>query len=178
MTNAGYSDSQYTIMAHTYWSPVPSGAGNRYSRERLHPPDVGGCGMWNRDADYANNTDRPGVQQLGHATRPPRRGLTNIKVLDLQSSLNGRRLCENTVGLLEEKGVTSWTAAGAVDKTEWVNQLRVASTVFGPYQIQESVHANHWGQMAMRNCMRQAYNGGAPRGGNCVRAANGLNGLG
>ena len=30
----------------------------------------------------------------------------------------------------------------------------------------------------MRNCLRQAYNGGAVRGGNCVRTANGLNATG
>ena len=177
MTNAGYSASQYTIVAHTYWSPVPSGAGNRYSESGWTRQSIGGCGMWNRDADYANNTIVPAFNN-SVKNAAAQTGLTNIKVLDLQSSLNGRRLCENTVGLLEEKGVPNWTSAGAVDKTEWVNQLRVASTVFGPYQIQESVHANHWGQMAMRNCMRQAYNGGTPRGGNCVRTANGLNGSG
>jgi hypothetical protein len=177
MTNAGYSASQYTIVAHTYWSPVPSGAGNRYPESGWTRQSVGGCGMWNRDADYANNTIVPAFNN-SVKNAAAQTGLTNIKVLDLQSSLNGRRLCENTVGLLEEKGVASWTSAGAVDKTEWVNQLRVASTVFGPYQVQESVHANHWGQMAMRNCMRQAYNGGTPRGGNCVRSANGLNASG
>ena len=100
--------------------------------------------------------------------------LDGIKVLDLQSALTGRRLCENTVGLQEEKGIANWTSPGAVDQTEWVNQLRTTSTIFGPYQIQESVHANYWGQLAMRNCMRQAYNGGAPRGGACLRSANGL----
>jgi hypothetical protein len=177
MANAGYADSQYTIMAHTYWSPVPSGAGNRYPESGWTRQSVGGCGMWNRDADYANNTIVPAFNSSvrNAATQT---GLSNIKVLDLQSSLNGRRLCENTVGLLEEKGVPSWTSAGAVDKTEWVNQLRVASTVIGPYQVQESVHANYWGQLAMRNCMRQAYNGGTPRGGSCVRSANGLNASG
>ena len=177
MANAGYSDSQYTIMAHTYWSPIPSGSGNRYPQSGYTRQTVGGCGMWNRDADYANNTIVPAFNGAVR-NAVTQSGLSNTKVLDLQSSLNGRRLCENTVGLLEEKGVASWTSPGAVDKTEWVNQLRTTSTVFGPYQVQESVHANHWGQMAMRSCMRQAYNAGAPRGGQCVRAANGLNGQG
>lgn len=177
MTNAGYSDSQYTIVAHTYWSPVPKGAANRYPETGYSRQSVGGCGMWNKDADWANNTVVP---TFNNSVRNAvtQTGLSNIRVLDLQSSLNGRRLCENTVGLLEEKGVANWTVAGAVDKTEWVNQLRTTSTVFGPYQIQESVHANYWGQLAMRNCMRQAYNGGVPRGGNCVRSANGLNAQG
>ncbi|MEO7571841.1 MAG: hypothetical protein ABIX10_05335, partial [Acidimicrobiales bacterium] len=164
MANAGYADSSYTIMAHTYWSPIPSGSGNRYPQSGYSRQTVGGCGMWNRDADWANNTVVPTFNSSVR-NAVTQTGLSNIKVLDLQSSLNGRRLCENTVGLLEEKGVASWTAAGAVDKTEWVNQLRTASTLFGPYQVQESVHANHWGQMAMRSCMRQAYNGGTPRGG-------------
>lgn len=177
MANAGYADSSYTIMADTYWSPIPKGAGNRYPQSGYTRQTVGGCGMWNKDADWANDTVVP---TFNNSVRNAvtQTGLSNIKVLDLQSSLNGRRLCENTVGLLEEKGVASWTTSGAVDKTEWVNQLRTTSTILGPYQIQESVHANYWGQMAMRNCTRLAYNGGAPRGGTCVRSSNGLNSFG
>ena len=45
-------------------------------------------------------------------------------VLDLQSAFNGRRLCENTVGLREEKGPASWRSPGAVDSTEWIAQIR------------------------------------------------------
>jgi hypothetical protein len=44
------------------------------------------------------------------------------------------------VGLLEEKGVSTWQSAGAVDKTEWVSQIRTVATVFGPYQLQEGIH--------------------------------------
>ena len=81
------------------------------------------------------------------------------------------------MGLYEEKGLTSWTQAGAVDKTEWINQIRTASTCCdssNPYYIQESLHPNYWAQMATRSCVRQAYNGGSPRSGTCVRTANGL----
>jgi len=49
--------------------------------------------------------------------------------------------------------------------------------VFGPYQVQEPLHPNYWGQLALRNCVRQAYAGGAPRGGTCVHGT-GLNSLG
>jgi len=177
MANAGYADSTYTIMVHTYWSPIPRGSGNRYPQTGYTRQTVGGCGMWNRDADWANDTVVPtfngSVRNAATQT-----GLSNIKILDLTSSLNGRRLCESTVGLLEEAGISSWTNRKAVDKTEWVNQLRTTSTIGGPYQIQESVHANYWGQLAMRSCMRQAYNGGTPRGGTCVRSSTGLSNLG
>ena len=64
--------------------------------------------------------------------------------------------------------------AGASDATEWVAQIRTLSTVFGPYYVQESLHPNWWGEKAIRNCVRQAYNGGAVRGGVCNRST-GLN---
>ncbi len=177
MATAGYADSAYTIMVHTYWSPIPYGSANRYPESGYDRQTIGGCGMWNRDADWANNTVVPTFNNSvrNAATQT---GLANIRILDLAQSLNGRRLCENTVGLLEEKGVSSWTASTAVDKTEWVNQLRTTSTFGSDYQIQESVHANYWGQLAMRNCMRLAYNAGAPRSGTCVRSSTGKNTLG
>jgi len=177
MTNAGYSASQYTILAQTYWSPLPRGAQIRYPESGWTRQTIGGCGVWNKDADWANDVV---VTTLNATTRnaATTSGLANVKLIEMQTALNGRRLCENTVGLLEEKGVASWTSAGAVDKTEWVAQIRTASTIFGPYQLQEAGHASYWGQLAMRNCLRQAYNGGTVKGGNCVRVANGLNGSG
>jgi hypothetical protein len=177
MTNAGYSASQYTIIAQTYWSPIPRGSGFRYPESGWTRQSVGGCGTWNRDADWANDTV---VTALNSTMKNAvaQSGLSNIAVLDLEASLNGRRLCENTVGLLEERGIASWTSPGAVDNTEWVAQIRTVTTVFGPYQLQESSHASYWGQLAMRNCLRQAYNNGAVRGGRCVRTANGLNARG
>jgi hypothetical protein len=173
MSNAGYSTAQYKILAQTYWSPIPRGAQIRYSESGYTRQSTGGCGVWNRDADWANDTV---VNALATTTRnaATATGLANVAVLDMQTALNGRRLCENTVGLLEERGIASWTSPGAVDNTEWVAQIRTTSTVFGPYQLQEASHASYWGQLAMRNCLRLAYNGGAVRGGRCVRAANGL----
>ena len=173
MTNAGYGAAQYTIIAQTYWSPVPRGSQIRYPESGWTRQSVGGCGVWNRDADWANDVV---VDALNTTTRnaAATSGLPNVRVLDIQTTLNGRRLCENTVGLLEEKGIATWTTAGAVDRTEWVSQIRTTSTVFGPYRLQEASHASYWGQLAMRNCLRLAYDGGAVRGGACVRAANGL----
>ena len=101
------------------------------------------------------------------ATRSP--GWATCRCSTWSSALDGPQLCENTVGLLEEKGVANWQSAGAVDKTEWVQQIRTLTTLFPPYQLQEDGHPNYWGQLALRNCFRQAYNGGAPRGGTCTR---------
>jgi hypothetical protein len=175
MTNAGYSatNPQYTILAQTYWSPLPRGDGMRYPESGWTRQSVGGCGTWNRDLNWANDTVVPAFNNTVR-NGAVQSGITNVRVLDLQDALVGRRLCEKGVGVLEEVGVSSWQSPGAVDKTEWVSQVRTTSTIFGPYQLQEDGHASYWGQLAMRNCLRLAYNGGAVRGGKCTRAADGL----
>jgi hypothetical protein len=177
MSNAGYADSQYAITVQDYESPLPNGSGFRYGESGYTRQNTGGCGFWNNDANWANSTALPTINGAVKGAAADT-GLSNIRILELQGAFNGRRLCENTVGLLEEKGLSSWTNAGAVDKTEWINQIRTVSTVFGPYQVQESLHPNYWGQKALRSCVRQAYNGGAPRSGTCTIAGTGLNGLG
>ncbi len=176
MLNAGYSDSQYKIIVQTYASPIPMGAGFRYGESGYTRQNTGGCGIWNRDADWANNTALFNMNKSAKDARIAS-GLTNTVLLDNSASMNGRRLCENTVGLLEERGVANWTQSNAPDVTEWQNQIRTVSTLFGPYQVQESIHPNYWGQLALRNCLRQAYNGGTVRGGICTHGT-GKNGVG
>ncbi|MAT06139.1 MAG: hypothetical protein CL424_13955 [Acidimicrobiaceae bacterium] len=176
MTNAGYQSDDYTIIVQTYWSPVPRGDQFRYSQSGWSRQSIGGCGVWNRDANWANDT---AVVKMNQALTEgvARSGVTNHVVLDMSRSLDGHRLCEQGVGLLEETGVSNYHQAGAADAAEWVSQIRTVTTIFGPYQLQESLHANYWGQLAMRNCLRQAYNGGAVQGGTCT-STGGVNGLG
>ena len=174
MRNAGYADTQWTMLVQTYPSPIPGGSGFRYSQSGYTRQDTGGCGFWNADADWANNTALPKINSTvtGAITQA---GITNSKVLNLASTFNGRRLCETGVGLYEEVGIANWTSAGAVDRTEWVNQIRTVTTAGdSPYYIQESLHPNYWGQLAVRSCVRQAWNAGTPKGGACVRTATGL----
>lgn len=177
MTNAGYSSSQYTIVVQDYPSPIPNGSGFRYSQSGFTRQTTGGCGFWNEDANHANSEMLPKIDGavFGAAAES---GLSNVKTMDLTGAFTGRRLCENTVGLLEEKGLSSWTSPGAVDKTEWVNQIRTVTAILPPYEIQEDLHPNYWAQLALRNCLTQAYNAGTPRGGACTISGTGLNGSG
>ena len=80
----------------------------------------------------------------------------------------------------EQGSGTAGTVVGGVGGAVAGNVLghNTTSTVLGPYQLQEDAHASYWGQLAMRNCLRLAYNAGAVRGGKCVRSANGLNSRG
>jgi hypothetical protein len=177
MTNAGYSSSQYTILVQDYPAPIPNGSEFRYTQSGYSRQTTGGCGFWNKDANYANEKMLPTIDSavFGAATAS---GLTNVKTMELGSAFNGRRLCQKGVGLLEEEGLSSWKSAGAVDKTEWVNQVRTVSTLFEEYELQEDIHPNYWGQLALRNCLTQAYNAGTPKGGTCTISASGLNAAG
>jgi hypothetical protein len=173
MTNAGYDSSMWTLLAQDYPPPIPNGSGFRYSQSGYTRQSTGGCGFWNADANWANATALPTIDNsLFNAASQT--GLASVKTMQIASAFNGRRLCENTVGLLEEEGLTSWTQAGASDKTEWINQVRTTSTLGNsPYQLQEDIHPNYWGQLALRNCLRQAYNSGTPRGGTCSISGTG-----
>ena len=174
MTNAGYSASQYTIIAQTYWSPIPRGSGFRYPESGLDAPvdrrlrhleprrQLGQRHGRHRDEQHDAQRGHP-LRHLEH--RDPRPA-------ERRSTAAG---CARTPSACSRR--SAWRpgqSAGAVDRTEWVSQIRTVTTIVGPYQLQEGSHANYWGQLAMRNCLRLAYNGGAVRGGRCVRVANGL----
>jgi hypothetical protein len=173
MRNAGYADAAWTMVVQTYPSPLPPSAGFRYSQSGYTRQSTGGCGFWNQDADWANTSALATINAtVRNAVTAS--GVAGVKTLELASAFNGRRLCENTVGLYEEKGLTSWTQPAAVDQTEWVNQIRTVSTAGSDYYVQESLHPSYWAQMALRSCVRQVWNGGAPRSGSCAIAGTGL----
>lgn len=177
MANDGYADSSYSIVVQNYPSPIPNGSGFRYSQSGYTRQDTGGCGFWNTDANWANGTALPTIDNAVF-TAAAQTGLGNVHTMDISSAFNGRRLCENTVGLIEEEGLSSWRSTGAENVTEWVNQIRTVSTIGSDYYIQESLHPNYWGQLALRDCLRQAYNGGAARSGACNIAGNGFDSQG
>ena len=177
MRNDGYADGSWKLLAQTYSSPLPRGAQIRYSQNGFTRQNIGGCGVWNADADWANDTV---VTTLNGTVRnaAAASGMSNIALFEAQNALVGHRLCENTDGLLEEQGLASWHSAGAADRSEWVSQIRTTTTLFGPYQLQEDAHPSYWGELALRNCLRQAYNAGAPHGGTCTHTTTGLDALG
>jgi hypothetical protein len=173
MKQAGYSKTQYTLYAQTYSSPLPNGSGIRYSESGFSRQTIGGCGVWNSDANWANSVVVP---TLNSTTTHAISGLdATVRVLDMTDALVGHRLCEKSVGLLEERGIATWQSPGAADATEWVSQIRTVTTITGPYQLQEDAHPSYWGQLALRNCFRQAYDSGA--GGHCASTGQ-LNDLG
>jgi hypothetical protein len=172
MKNAQYAEGSYRLLAQTYSAPIPLSGGFRYGESGFTRQTVGGCGVWNKDANWARKTV---VDTLNSTIRNAVNGISNVQVLNMDEALAGRKLCENTVGLLEDKGLASWRSAGAVDESEWVEQIRTVTTIFPPYQLQEDAHPNYWGQLALRNCFRQAVADTAPVPGWTCSRGIGLN---
>lgn len=173
MRAAGHSDASWTLVVQTYPSPIPDGSGFRYSQSGFTRQTVGGCGFWDEDADWANRTALPVINKTVRAA-VRKSGVKGVEILDLAHAFDGRRLCERGVGLYEEVGLTSWTQPGAVDKTEWVNQIRTLTGLVPPYEVQESLHPNYWAQLATRSCLRKVYAGGDVDGGRCSIKGTGL----
>ena len=177
MKSAGYSSSQFTLLVQDYPSPIPNSSGFRYSQSGFTRQSTGGCGFWNADADYANGTLLPTIDNsvMNGAAQT---GLPNLKTLELRAAFNGRRLCENTVNRVDSSGYAKWNAPGALDHIEWFQGIRTVTTVGSDYYIQESLHPDYLAQLALRNCIRQAYNGGTPRGGTCKISSTGTDAQG
>jgi hypothetical protein len=177
MLNDGYSNSQFTIEVQDYPSPIPNGSGFRYSQSGYTRQDTGGCGFWNADANYANSTLLPTIDN-SVMNAAAQTGLSNVKTLELRSAFNGRRLCENTVNRVDSSGYVRWNSPGAVDHIEWFQGIRTVTTVNSDYYLQEDLHPDYYAQLGLRSCIRQAWNGGTPKGGTCTVSANGLDSYG
>lgn len=168
MRNAGYSSDTWRLVVHNYPSPLPRGDGIRYWQTLLRQSD-GGCGLWNRDADWANATVLPRVNKA-IAQAIERSGATNVLALDLSRALVGNRLCEKGTVSVDTNAANSWkpwTTAKEFEAREWVMQIRTLSPLYSSAQMTESGHPNYYGQLAIRNCLRQVYE--QQRGGRCER---------
>lgn len=180
MKKAGYTTTQYTILVQNYASPIPNGTEIRYPETVAKRQEIGGCGLYNADAFGANQIVLADINKAEFTAAEDAK-LSNLKTMNIASAFNGRRLCEKGVGLLEEEGLSSWKEAGAVNKTEWISMIRspyIAPFDSSPYELQEDLHPNYWGQLALRDCLTKAYNGGKPIGGTCTIEEEGLNASG
>ena len=182
-----YADSDWSLLVQTYPSPLPPGGNIRYT-EIGYSRFNNGCPFWDADADWANNTALPLINNtISNAVTDFSADSdfsgVDVHIMDVSQALVGHRLCEDTVGQVGiTESVHSWTNAGASDGSEWVAQIRGIFSVGGKFPLpgsvyykNESFHPNYWGQLALRNCLRQAWNNGAVRGGTCQFMQNGLN---
>lgn len=162
MRQSGYTDDSWTLMVQSYPAPMPTSSGMRYDQswDRI---TKGGCGVWNSDLDYLIG-QMPNIRDAVFGAVSDAETATGKKAhtLDVVRLLEGRRLCETGTQVADEATRDELVSVG-----ERVESIRT-DTAGTPFFIQESLHPNYFGQMALRNCLRQAWNGGTPRSGACL----------
>ncbi|MFF4579414.1 GDSL-type esterase/lipase family protein [Streptomyces sp. NPDC001373] len=160
MRQAGYTDSSYRIVLQSYPSPIPRGAENRYTQSDWSRLNSGGCPFWNRDSDWARDSLVP---QLANRLKQVA-AAKGTQFLDLRDMMQGREVCAKA-----SKQVTSTVPASA-KTSEWARWIDNNET---QGIIQESMHPNYFGQLAVGRCLALAVAQPADSASSCKNTAGG-----
>ncbi|GAA0313359.1 GDSL-type esterase/lipase family protein [Streptomyces polychromogenes] len=160
MRQAGYTDSSYRIVLQSYPSPIPRGAENRYPQSDWSRLNSGGCPFWNRDSDWARDSLVP--QLAGRLKQVA--AAKGTQFLDLRDMMQGREVCAKA-----SKQVTSTVPASA-KTSEWARWIDNNET---QGLVQESMHPNHFGQLAVGRCLALAVAQPADSASSCKNTAGG-----
>ena len=177
MRAAGYDESQWTLVQTFYPKPIATSDVMRYPDIAINPVTgsvdyprqyQGGCGFWDDDADWAINTVLPTVNQtIAEAALEAKayfEGRLRLVQLDNSNAFRGHELCNigvkrvNSSNSEDRGGVKSWHSKKASDKSEWMKDIDISN--FSATTKNEGFHPGYWGQLALRNCLREVWNGG------------------
>ncbi|MFF3648763.1 GDSL-type esterase/lipase family protein [Streptomyces sp. NPDC002181] len=143
MRTAGYGDSSYRIVLQSYPSPIPRGAENRYTQSDWSRLNTGGCPFWNRDSDWARDSLVPQIAGRLKAVAAAK----GVQFLDLRDMMQGREVCAKSSKLV------SSSAPASAKTSEWARWIDSSET---QGLVQESMHPNHFGQLAAGRCLNLA----------------------
>ncbi|MFB7052009.1 GDSL-type esterase/lipase family protein [Streptomyces vinaceus] len=143
MRTAGYTDSSYRIVLQSYPSPIPRGAENRYTQSDWSRLNTGGCPFWNRDSDWARDSLVPQIAGRLKAVAAAK----GVQFLDLRDMMQGREVCAKA-----SKQV-SGAAPASAKTSEWARWIDSSET---QGLVQESMHPNYFGQLAVGRCLNLA----------------------
>ncbi|WP_405677728.1 GDSL-type esterase/lipase family protein [Streptomyces sp. NBC_00868] len=160
MRAAGYADSAYRIVLQSYPSPIPRGAENRYTQSDWSRLNSGGCPFWNRDSDWARDSLVPQIAGRIKGVAAAK----GVQFLDLRDMMQGREVCAKA-----SKQVTSTVPASA-KTSEWARWIDNNET---QGLIQESMHPNYFGQLAVGRCLSLIYAQSAGGNFGCRNTAGG-----
>ncbi|MFE9934351.1 GDSL-type esterase/lipase family protein [Streptomyces sp. NPDC005533] len=160
MRGAGYADSSYRIVLQSYPSPIPRGAENRYTQSDWSRLNTGGCPFWNRDSDWARDSLVPQMADRIKGVAAAK----GVQFLDLRDMMQGREVCAKA-----SKQVSSTVPASA-KTSEWARWIDNNET---QGLIQESMHPNHFGQLAAGRCLALVVAQPASSGFSCKNTAGG-----
>ncbi|MFM9135099.1 MAG: hypothetical protein ACKOT0_06655 [bacterium] len=164
MRESGYDDDRWSLIVQGYPSPLPPATSMRYPERGWDRVLQGGCGFWDADLDFLeaslprmNDAVFAGVADAERATGKA------VFTVDTESIFEGRRLCEQ--GAQPADGVPEDRLPAVAER---VAAIFAVEGLVGPFRLSESLHPNYFGQLALRDCLRQAWNEGRPRSGACL----------
>jgi hypothetical protein len=165
MRELGYDDAAWDMVVQNYPSPLPPSSAIRYEQSGDGRQSTGGCPYYDRDLDWFEDVLRTVNGTVARAIADARSATgRDIIEMDVSRLFEGRRLCETGAKLVEETS----NADEQRRFSERVEQLRLtAGTEGSPYSPFEAIHPNHYGQLALRACLRQVFNEGDARSGSC-----------
>ncbi|MFI6147712.1 hypothetical protein [Streptomyces sp. NPDC051109] len=143
MRTAGYTDSSYRIVLQSYPSPIPRAAENRYTQSDWSRLNTGGCPFWNRDSDWARDSLVPQIANRLKAVAAAK----GVQFLDLRDMMQGREVCAKASRLVSSSAPASATTS------EWARWIDSSET---QGLVQESMHPNYFGQLAVGRCLNLA----------------------
>jgi hypothetical protein len=146
MRGAGYRRRDYRLVLSGYTSPFPAARWLRYPQSGWDRLTVGGCPIWDSDADWAAGA---GIDSIAVALREVA-AADGAEFLDLRHALDGHQLCDSRSHLVGDAGPRPESA-------EWIRRL---SFIEGT--TRESLHPNAYGQHALGLCLALLYD--RPRG--------------
>lgn len=141
MAGAGYSRSGYRLVAMGYASPLPPGRWIRYPEAGWSRLNLGGCPIWNADADWAAEEATGSIDAaIGSAA-----AAAGAEYLDVRHAFDGHQLCDSRSRRVGPEGPSPSSA-------EWVRRL-----AFVQGSSRESLHPNAYGQRALGACIGLLY---------------------
>jgi hypothetical protein len=187
MRSAGYDESQWTLVQTFYPKPIATSDLMRYPETKglnlEYRQTAGGCGMRDVDADWAINTVLRTVNEtISEAALQAKAYFNNrLRLVQMNNAdaFSGHELCHREVKRVNSRnpedrgGVRSWGAKDAPDRSEWMKEIDVSN--FSAATKNESFHPGYWGQLALRNCLRQVWNSGTVTSGGTCTPLNGRN---
>ena len=133
MVNAGYEDSEWTLVQTLYPRPIAPSSEMRYTEDDpgfgSNRQTVGGCGFYDADADWAIGTVLPlinsTIMSAALAAKVEHESL-RIVHMDNTDAFKGHELCSkysyrvNGEKAVDRPGVKSWRSKNAIVKSEWI----------------------------------------------------------
>ena len=145
IVSAGQKAGSYRLILQSYPSPMPRAAEIRYPEHNWDRLTIGGCPLWNVDADWARDTLVPQIDTNLRSVA----AAAGVEFLSLADSFQGREICSTSSSLVNGDSDTPSST-----KHEWMRFL-VSGTIQG--DLQESIHPNAFGQQALGRCLALAW---------------------